>query len=99
TSKLLTIMNMGIRQLRTLVEIADGGSFSAAARRLYLTQSAVSMQMKALEDELRVALFDRACRPPVLNSVGWRLVEEARAIIERYETLRSTAAGPIGDLV
>ncbi len=90
---------MGIRQLRTLVEIADGGSFAAAARRLYLTQSAVSMQMKALEDEVRTTLFDRASRPPVLNSAGWRLVEEARGIIDRYDALRGAAAGPLGDIV
>ncbi len=85
---------MSIRQLRTLVAVADGGSFSAAAQRLYMTQSAVSMQMKALEDGMRAKLFDRANRPPVLNSNGWRLVEEARMIIERYDALRLLASVP-----
>jgi DNA-binding transcriptional LysR family regulator len=90
---------MSIRQLRTLVAVADGGSFSAAAQRLYMTQSAVSMQMKALEEEMRAKLFDRASRPPVLNSNGWRLVEEARSIIERYDALRAVAAAPSSGLI
>lgn len=83
---------MSIRQLRTLVAIADGGSFNAAAQRLYMTQSAVSMQMKALEGDMRAQLFDRSSRPPVLNSNGWRLVDEARQIIERYDALRLLAS-------
>jgi DNA-binding transcriptional LysR family regulator len=83
---------MSIRQLRTLVAIADGGSFNAAAQRLYMTQSAVSMQMKALEVDMRAKLFDRSSRPPVLNSNGWRLVDEARQIIERYDALHLLAA-------
>lgn len=85
---------MSIRQLRTLVAIAEGGSFNAAAQRLYMTQSAVSMQMKALEVDMRAKLFDRTIRPPVLNSNGWRLVEEARQIIERYDSLRLLASTP-----
>ncbi|MCP3386405.1 MULTISPECIES: LysR family transcriptional regulator [unclassified Bradyrhizobium] len=83
---------MSIRQLRTLVAIADRGSFNAAAQRLFITQSAVSMQMKALEAEMRAKLFDRASRPPVLNANGWRLVDEARQIIERYDALRLLAS-------
>jgi DNA-binding transcriptional LysR family regulator len=85
---------MSIRQLRTLVAVADGGSFSAAAQRLFLTQSAVSMQMKALEGEMRIRLFDRSSRPPVLNSNGLRLVEEARGILDRYDSLRQLATSP-----
>ncbi|MBR0859212.1 LysR family transcriptional regulator [Bradyrhizobium liaoningense] len=85
---------MSIRQLRTLVAIAESGSFNAAAQRLYMTQSAVSMQMKALEVDMRADLFDRTSRPPVLNSNGWRLVEEARQIIERYDALRLLASTP-----
>jgi DNA-binding transcriptional LysR family regulator len=80
------------------VAIADGGSFNAAAQRLYITQSAVSMQMKALELEMRAKLFDRACRPPVLNANGWRLVDEARHIIERYDALRLFASASTAGL-
>jgi DNA-binding transcriptional LysR family regulator len=89
---------MSIRQLRTLVAIADGGSFNAAAQRLYMTQSAVSMQMKALEVDMRAKLFDRTSRPPVLNANGWRFVDEARQIIERYDALRLLASAPTAGL-
>ena len=51
---------MSIRHLRTLLAIAERGSFAAAARDIHLTESAVSMQMKALEEELGLALFDRS---------------------------------------
>ncbi|WGS22500.1 MULTISPECIES: LysR family transcriptional regulator [unclassified Bradyrhizobium] len=94
TSKYVKSMLMSIRQLRTLVAIADGGSFNVAAQRLYMTQSAVSMQMKALEVDMRTKLFDRTSRPPVLNANGWRLVDEARHIIERYDALRLLASAP-----
>src|SRR5262249_12148555 len=89
---------MSIRQLRTLVAVADGGSFNVAAQRLYMTQSAVSMQMKALDLDMRTKLFDRTSRPPVLNSSGWRLVDEARQIIERYDALRRLATAPTAGL-
>jgi DNA-binding transcriptional LysR family regulator len=82
---------MGIRQLRTLVAIADFGSFSAAAQQLFMTQSAVSMQMKGLEDQLQAALFDRSTRPPLINSRGWQVVEHARKLLEQYENIRILA--------
>jgi DNA-binding transcriptional LysR family regulator len=92
------LFSMSIKQLRTLVAVADGGSFNVAAQRLYMTQSAVSMQMKALELDMRTKLFDRTSRPPVLNSSGWRLVDEARQLIERYDALRLLATAPAAGL-
>ena len=56
---------MSLRQLETLIAITETGGFGAAAMRLGVTQSAVSMQIKALEAELGVMLFDRAHRPPL----------------------------------
>lgn len=82
---------MSLRQLETFVAIADTGSFSAAADRLFVTQSAVSMQMKALEEEWQVKLFDRKTRPPVLNDNGWRLVEHARKLVRDYRNLVNVA--------
>ncbi len=79
---------MGIRQLRTLVAVADTGSFSAAAEALRVTQSAVSLQMKSLEAEWAVELFERSRRPPVLNPCGWHLVRHARALVAQYDALR-----------
>jgi DNA-binding transcriptional LysR family regulator len=82
---------MGIRNLRTLVAVADHGSFAAAARAVGLTQSAVSMQLRGLENELRIRLFDRHRRPPALNDHGKRLVRRAREIVQLYERMGEAA--------
>lgn len=78
---------MSIRDLRTFLAIAEGGSFAAAARTVRRTQSAVTVQMKALEHELGTPLFDRARRPPLLNETGRGLVERARDVVEAYDRL------------
>ena len=59
-----------IRQLRYFVEIAQSGSFSAAAERLYIAQSALSRQIKELEHQLGTPLFERTARQPRLTSAG-----------------------------
>lgn len=58
------------RQLRYFVEIADSGSFSAAAERLFVAQSALSRQIKALETQLQTSLFERTARQPRLTAAG-----------------------------
>ena len=78
---------MSIRRLRTLVAVAEQGSFGLAAESVSISQAAVSLQMKALEDELQVTLFDRSKRPPILNSTGLALVEKAREAIRAYDEL------------
>ncbi|MEJ5978860.1 LysR family transcriptional regulator [Novosphingobium sp. PS1R-30] len=83
---------MGLKTLRTLIAIADHGGFSAAAEALFVTQSAVSMQMKALEEEWRMPLFDRGRRPPVLNQAGWKLVQHGRKLIDQYDALKRSDA-------
>ena len=90
---------MGIRQLRALVAIADTGSFHDAAERLFVTQSAVSMQMKALESGFGVELFDRSRRPPVLNGLGRAMVLEARRIVADYDRLAELATASESELV
>jgi DNA-binding transcriptional LysR family regulator len=82
---------MSLRQLQTLVAIADAGSFHAAAGRLSITQSAVSMQMKALEEDLQIPLFDRSRRPPTLRENARPLIEQARHILRLYESFQNDA--------
>jgi len=83
---------MSIRRLRTLVAVAEAGTFAAAAQSVCVSQAAVSMQMKSLEQEIGAALFDRKNRPPVLNTLGLRLVLRAREILHAYdEMLRSVS--------
>lgn len=78
---------MSIRHLRTLLAIAEQGSFAAAARAVRLTQSAVSMQMRALEEELGTALFDRSTRPPALTSAARALIADADELVRGYDRL------------
>ena len=82
---------MNVPQLRTLVAIADQTSFADAAERLFLTPAAVSQQMRALEDELQVALFDRTKRPPRLNAHGAHVAERAREVLRGFDALLDEA--------
>ncbi|MEQ8335113.1 LysR family transcriptional regulator [Nisaea sp.] len=81
---------MSLRRLQIFLEVASRGSFAAAADRLGLAQSAVSMQIRTLEQELGADLFDRSRRPPVLNDRGAALIPQARAILTQYEDLKQT---------
>jgi DNA-binding transcriptional LysR family regulator len=81
-----------VRFFRTFVAVARQGSFAAAAERVALTQAAVSLQMRALEDELKRPLFDRSGRTVVLNDEGKRLLPQAEALLALYENMRG--AGP-----
>lgn len=87
---------MNLRHIETFVAIADAGSFQAAAERLFLTQSAVSMQIKALEDQLQAELFDRSSRPPVLSALGRSLLERAREIVAQTAAFKQAASGREG---
>ncbi len=81
---------MSLRRLQIFLEVASRGSFASAADRLGLAQSAVSMQMRTLEQELGADLFDRSRRPPVLNDRGSALIPQARAILTQYEDLKQS---------
>jgi len=83
---------MSIRHLKTLVAIADKGSFFGAADAVFITQAAVSQQMKALEEDLGLTLFDRTKRPPMLNETGLALIPKARAIIRSYDKFMLSSA-------
>ena len=75
------IRNMDLTALRSFVTVADTGKVTAAAMRLNLTQSAVSMQLKRLEDMLGQPLLDRAGRGVALTSQGEQLLSYARRMI------------------
>ena len=84
---------MELWQLRTFCEIADTLNFTKASERLNLTQSAVSHQIKALEDELGVKLFLRGKRGVKLTDAGRSAVESARTILNEAESMRQQVAG------
>jgi DNA-binding transcriptional LysR family regulator len=72
---------LDIDQLRTFVAIADTGSFTRAADIVHKTQSAVSMQMKRLEERLGRPIFQRDGRASRLTDEGDRLLDYARRIV------------------
>ena len=75
--------------LRALVEFAHAGSIAGAADRLFRTPSAISRQVKRLEAALGAELLDRSVKPPRLNSLGSRVLEQARDLLQRTEALKS----------
>lgn len=76
---------MTFEQLRIFVEAAHFGSFTHAAERLGLTQSAVSVSVKKLEDQHNVRLFDRSGRRLVVTEAGQVLLNEAERILRDVE--------------
>jgi LysR family transcriptional regulator, nitrogen assimilation regulatory protein len=76
---------MEIRQLRYFVAIADSGSFTKAAERVYVAQSALSHQLAQLEDELGVRLFSRSRRGVELTEAGQRFLPHAVSILRQVE--------------
>ena len=84
---------MNIKQLKTLVAVVERKSFAAAGDSLGLSHSAVSLQIKAMEDELGVALFDRIKRPPVPTARGRALAEHAQKTLALFHASASVARG------
>ena len=76
-----------IQNVKTFLAIAETGSFSGAAKAVHRTQSAITMQVKALEQSLGVELFDRSRRPPVLNEAGRAFAEKAKEVLHGFDRL------------
>jgi len=90
------------RQLRYFVEIADSGSFSAAAERLFVAQSALSRQIKELETQLQTPLFERTARQPRLTAAGEAFYPRARNLLSELlkasEMATQVGNGELGTL-
>ena len=87
---------MELRQLIAFKEVATHASFTAAATHLHLTQSAVSQQIKALEDECNVTLFDRSGRLVRLTNAGQVLLSHVERILAQVENARVEMAEMAG---
>ena len=84
---------MELSQLRTFREVAEALSFTRAAQKLNMTQSAVSHQIKALETELGEPLFIRAKRGVRLSDAGQLALSYAERILEEADALRERIRG------
>ncbi|WP_321872476.1 LysR substrate-binding domain-containing protein [Burkholderia ubonensis] len=78
---------MSLRAFRTLVAIARHRTFARAGEAIGLTQSAVSLQIKTLESEFNVQLFDRSRRQPALTEAGRILVAQAEQILAMVDRI------------
>lgn len=91
---------LNLDQLRTLVAVADLGTFSAAARALHLAQPTVSLQVSELEGRLGVQLLQRGPRRVTPTSAGAALIERARRLLrdadEAVDAVKRHAAGGVG---
>ena len=83
---------MTLQQLSYFLATAEHGSFSAAARALYLTQPSISEQVRQLEGELGIALFARAGRGLVLTEAGRRFRPEAERVLADVDRARDAVA-------
>ncbi len=82
---------MDLKQIRYFVAVADAGSFSAGARRAFVTQPTLSAAIAALEAELGFALFERNARGVSLTTRGLEALETARSILRETERLKAPA--------
>lgn len=76
---------MEIRQLRAFVAIAELGTFTAGGLRVHVTQAAISMQIRQLENELGARLFIRAPRRVMLTEAGEHLLQRAHHILREHD--------------
>jgi DNA-binding transcriptional LysR family regulator len=77
---------MEIRQLKAFLAIAEAKTFTAGARRVNVTQAAISMQIRQLEDEVGLQLFTRTPRRVILTEAGECLLDRARRILREHNS-------------
>lgn len=80
-----------IKEFKTFIAVARDGTFTGAGVHLGLTQSAVSAQIKRLEEYLGVELFDRGARAAVLNAHGREMLTQAEELVAMAERMVTTA--------
>jgi len=90
---------MELYQLRSFAAVAELGHLTRASERLHVSQPAVSAQIKALEDELGVTLFERVSSGMVLTAAGRKLLPAAEKVLEAAQALRMRAKGLQGQIV
>lgn len=87
---------MEIRQLRAFLAIAEAKTFTAGARRVNVTQAAISMQIRQLEEEVGLPLFTRTPRRVIMTEAGEYLLERARRIMREHDSALAEIAEVAG---
>ena len=89
---------MDISALQAFLAVAESGSFSRAAERIYLTQPAISKRIAALEKEIDARLFDRIGRGIHLTPAGEALLSRARAVLMELEDVKRGITNLSGEI-
>ena len=93
---------MNINQLKYFISVAEHQSFTKAANQFYISQTAITQQIQALEESIGTKLIDRSTRPISLTPGGNIFLVEARAILDHMETAlwrtREASTGLMGTL-
>lgn len=84
---------MNLRDLRYLVALADSGNFARAANTCHVSQPTLSMQIKKLEDQLGVQLFERTSKRAVPTAAAKEIIAQARVVLAEADQLRALARG------
>ncbi len=80
---------MNFKQLESFIWVAEMQSFTKAARQLYMSQPAVSFQIKALEENLQVILFQRGDKKVILTEAGRLLYPEAKQMLRHFHKIKA----------
>lgn len=97
-SRIAQCATMEFRQLRYFVAIAEHGTFSKAAEKTFVAQSALSHQLAQLEDELGARLFHRSHRGVELTEAGRVFLAHAVSILRQIEDARGSVRSALGQL-
>ena len=87
------MLSLEVRHLKLMTAIADQGSVTSAANHLNLTQSALSHQLRDIEDRLGTTLFQRVSKRMILTPAGERLLDSARSVLNELSRAEEEIRG------
>lgn len=82
------IITLNLQQIEYLLELNKQRNYKEAAKRLFITQPALTIQIKNLEEELGVKIFDRTKKPIIPTEIGKELIEQSRVILKEIHRLK-----------
>lgn len=89
---------MTITQMEYLIAVDNYRNFADAARHCYVTQPTLSMQIKKVEEELNVLLFDRSKKPVLTTDIGRQIIQQARIAVQESNRIKEIIQNQKGDI-
>lgn len=83
---------MTLTQLKYTLSVAEEGNFTLAAKKCFVSQPTLSMQVQKLEEELDIKIFNRKAKPIILTSVGEKIIKQAKIILEEAKRMKDVVA-------